>query len=109
MSTHPSEAEIQAEVLRVLGARPDLRLWRANTGAAIDPSTGRLIRFGVPGQADLSGILAGGRRLEIEIKSARGRQTPHQQFFGAMIVRFGGLYIVAHSLQDALSAIEEVL
>ena len=109
MSTHPSEAEIQAEVLRVLGARPDLRLWRANTGAAIDPSTARLVRFGVQGQADLSGILAGGRRLEIEIKSARGRQTPNQKFFGAMIVRFGGLYIVARSLQEALIAIEEVL
>ena len=109
MNTHPSEAEIQAEVLRVLGARPDLRLWRANTGAAIDAHTGRLIHFGVRGQADLSGILAGGRRLEVEIKSARGRQTPDQLFFGAMIARFGGLYIVAHSLQDALSAIEEVL
>ena len=109
MSRQPSEAEIHAEVLRVLGARPDLRLWRANTGAAIDTHTHRLIRFGVPGQADLSGILAGGRRLEIEIKSARGRQTPEQLFFGAMIARFGGLYVVAHSLQDALFAIEEVL
>ena len=105
----PSEAEIQAEVLRILGARPDLRLWRANTGAAIDPRTGRLIRFGAPGQADLSGILAGGRRLEIEIKSARGHQTQEQLFFGAMIARFGGLYVVVHSLQDALAAIEEVL
>jgi hypothetical protein len=108
MSQPQSESEIQAEILRVLGARPDLRLWRANTGVAFNPR-GRAVRFGVPGQADLSGILAGGRRLEIEIKNARGKQTPEQVHFGAMIVRFGGLYIVAHSLHEALTAIEEVL
>jgi hypothetical protein len=105
----PSEAEVQAEILRILGARPDLRLWRANAGAAIDPRTGRLIRFGVPGQADLSGILAGGQRLEIEVKGPHGRQRPEQRNFGAMIARFGGLYVLAHSLEDALSAIEEAL
>lgn len=103
------EADIQAAVLRVLGARPDLRLWRANSGAAIDPRTGRMVRFGLQGQADLSGILIGGRRLEIEIKGPRGRQTPEQQHFGAMIQRFGGLYVVAYSLQEALFAIEEAL
>ena len=104
----PSEAEIQAEILRILGARPDLRLWRANSGVAYKPQ-GRPVRFGVPGQADLSGLLAGGRRLEIEVKGPRGRQTPEQCHFGAMIARFGGLYIVAHSLPEALSAIQEVL
>lgn len=103
------EAELQQAILATLGARPDLRLWRQNTGMAFSPDGKRAVRFGVPGQADLSGILAGGRRLEIEIKGPRGRQTPEQMFFGAMIARFGGLYIVAHSLQDAVSAIEEVL
>ena len=33
----------------------------------------RLVRFGVPGQADLTGILPGGKRLEIETKSDTGR------------------------------------
>ncbi|MBO9539662.1 hypothetical protein J7643_03620 [bacterium] len=103
------EAEIQAAVLRVLGARPDLRLWRANSGAAIDSRTGRMVRFGIPGQADLSGILASGRRLEIEIKGPRGSQTPEQLHFGAMITRFGGLYVVAHSLEEAVFAVEEAL
>jgi len=102
------EAELQAEILRVLGGRPDVRLWRANTGAAQESVSGRLIRFGIPGQADLSGLLAGGRRLEIEVKGPRGQLSPAQQRFGAMITRFGGIYVVAHSLQDALAVIQEV-
>lgn len=103
------EADIQRAILLTLGSRPDLRIWRQNTGMAFSADGRQAVRFGIPGQADLSGILIGGRRLEIEVKGPRGRQTSEQQFFGAMITRFGGLYIVAHSLEEALSAIEEVL
>lgn len=99
-----SEKSIQNEILRVVGSRPDVRLWRANTGVAYAGT--RAVRFGVQGQADLSGIIAGGRRLEIEVKSARGRQTPEQRAFGEMIEKFGGVYIVARSVEDVLRRID---
>lgn len=99
-----TEAAIQSEIHRVIGSRADVRLWRRNIGAARDPRTYRLIRFGFPGQADLSGIWrrpdGAGIRLEIEVKGPRGRLTDKQRQFGEMIDRLGGVYIVARSVED---------
>jgi len=93
-----TEKEIQNAILRTFGTLPHLRLWRANVGVArIGP---RVVRFGIPGQADLTGILPDGRRLEIEVKSPTGRQSPDQQAFQRIIERFNGLYILARSVED---------
>jgi hypothetical protein len=92
------EKALQNDILRAFGTRPGLRLWRANCGVARMGE--RVIRFGIPGQADLTGILPDGRRLEIEVKSATGRQTPEQIAFEHMIERFNGIYILARSTND---------
>jgi hypothetical protein len=68
-----------------------------------------VVRFGVPGQADLTGILPGGLRLEIEVKSAGGRQTTEQQTYQRMIQRFGGMYVLARSAEDVQEALEAYL
>jgi hypothetical protein len=100
------ESQLQYEILRIFGARPDLRLWRSSTGKGISMDGRRVLSFGVTGQADLSGIVAGsGRRLEVEIKSATGRQSPEQVAFQAMIQRFGGIYVVARSIEDVERAL----
>lgn len=93
------EAEIQSAILRYLSTRnADLRAWRSNSGLA--RSADRAIRFGIPGQADISGILRGGRRLEIEVKSSKGTQSKRQKVFQRVIEQFGGLYILARSVAD---------
>jgi hypothetical protein len=92
------EKAIQNDILRAFGTLPAIRLWRANVGVARVGT--RVIRFGIPGQADLTGILPDGRRLEIEVKSATGRQTPEQLAFQNMIERFNGIYILARSTND---------
>jgi hypothetical protein len=92
------ERAIQNDILRAFGTLPRMRLWRANVGAARIGN--RLIRFGVPGQADLTGILADGRRLEIEVKSLTGRQTPQQVAFGRTIEKLNGIYILARCPDD---------
>ena len=98
-----TEHEIQNAILRYLSTRDDLRAWRQNTGVAeID---GRRVAFGVPGAADISGVLAGGRRLEIECKSAVGRQSNRQKAYEKMINRFGGLYVLARSVDDVRGAL----
>lgn len=98
-----TESSILREILLYLGTRTDLRAWRSNSGAAL----GRrgLVRFGVPGQADISGILVGGRRLEIEVKGPTGRMSDQQRKFRAMIECFGGLYILARSVDDVTQAL----
>lgn len=92
------ERNLINEILRYLATRDDVRAWRSNTGAAIDRK-GRMIRFGVPGQADISGILAGGRRLEIEVKIGITKQSKAQKQFQKMIERMGGLYILAYNVE----------
>jgi hypothetical protein len=101
-----TESDLVQAILLTFGARPDCRIWRANTGAMRDAS-GRVIRFGVPGQADISGLLAPtGQRLEIECKSRTGRQSPEQVAWQAMIERHGGIYILARSLDDVRAVLD---
>jgi hypothetical protein len=102
------ENEIQARIIAAIGSRPDVRIWRANTGAA-QMANGQFVRFGIPGQADLSGITDDGRRLEIEVKSATGRLRPDQIAFGTMIRKFGGIYIVARSVDEAVQKLNSAI
>lgn len=107
------EKAVQNAILREFGTRRDMRLWRANVGVARiggpRSAGGRIVRFGLPGQADLTGILPGGLRLEIEVKGAAGRQTEEQRAFQRMIERFGGVYVLARSVQDVWQAIGSYL
>ena len=84
--------------MRAYATREDMRLWRANVGAAM--FKGRLVRFGVPGQADLTGMLNNGIRLEIEVKADDGVQSDEQIDYQNMIQKFGGVYILARSVDD---------
>jgi len=99
-----AEKILQNKILRALGVRRDMRLWRQNTGVAF--YAGRTVRFGLPGAADLSGILSDGRRIEIEVKSPTGRQTKEQAAYQRMIERFGGLYVLARCLNDVEAALK---
>ncbi len=102
-----TEKQIQNAILRAFGTLPALRMWRSNVGVARIGR--RVVRFGIPGQADLTGILPGGRRLEVEVKSPHGRQSPQQRAFQRMIERFGGLYVLARSPDDVRDALREYL
>ena len=92
-------------ILLAVGSRPDVRLWRANTGVGVTPDGARIVRFGIPGQADLSGLLIDGRRLEIEVKMPGRTQSEAQLMFGEMILRYGGVYLLAHSVEEALAGV----
>lgn len=62
----PAEREVLAAVIEA-GAAVGIVLQRQNTGLATNPK-GQKVRFGQPGNADLTGTLPDGRRLEIEVK-----------------------------------------
>lgn len=107
------ELVIQQRLLLRFGARPDLRIWRQNTGQAWQPNTPqaraalkrlvdsmpgqfRPVQYGTPGAADVQGVLApAGRFVAIEVKAERGRLAEAQERWGAMVTKHGGLYVVA--------------
>ena len=90
------ELVIQSDLILMVSKTfaTDLTIWRNNTGAAFDRE-GRMIKFGVKGQADISGIMKPlGTRVEIEVKRPGGKQRPEQKQFGQMIQDHGGVYLV---------------
>ena len=64
------EHDIQTQILEFLKLK-GIVAWRSNTGASVFRNKGKnyFVRFGIPGQADITGILPDGRRLEIEVKT----------------------------------------
>lgn len=105
MIAHDNETAIMQRILLALGAHPACRIWRMNTGALPDQH-GRLIRFGVPGMADIIGLLRpSGRFLAIEVKTPTGRQSEQQRSFQRMVEAAGGLYVLARSVEEAVQAV----
>lgn len=100
-----TEADLVASILLKFGSHPDVRIWRANVLVAKD-ARGRVVRAGITGQADISGLLGPtGRRIEIECKSPHGRQSDEQRRWQAMIEDRGGLYVLARSTADVEAAL----
>jgi hypothetical protein len=104
------ESAIVNEVIRALYDEPGVWIWRNNCGVAKPPGARRAIRFGIPGQGDISGIvrldlgigLPVGVRLEVECKVPGGRQSPEQKDFQSKIQALGGCYLLVHSADEAL-------
>lgn len=102
-----SEASAQADTLVALQrAFPDGVFYRRNVGKARDPRSGRVIRFGIPGQADIAGVIAG-RAVEIEMKAPRGRQSVEQANWQRAVERAGGIYIIGRSAEEVIRALGE--
>jgi len=99
------EADRKRAILQYLALRRDLVAWPANTGAV--KVGGRFVRFGRPGQADITGALKGGRRLEIEVKSPKGVLSAAQKAFRADMQRVNALYILAYSVDDVIAGLKQ--
>lgn len=119
-----SERRVLAETLVALSAMPQTLIWRHNTGQGWQGrrvegkpgSTVRLehgmvilrnarpVKFGLEGSADIIGAHAG-RPLAVEMKAENGRQRESQILFERAWVRVGGIYILARSAEEAVSAL----
>lgn len=73
---------------------------------------GRKAQFkvvGLPGTADITGILADGRAVYIEAKREIGGEWSHaQQEFANMVGAMGGLYVLARSVDDIAPVLEAI-
>jgi len=97
---------VQRLIVEYLAARPGVFAWRQNTGGVF--RGGRYIQYGLPGQADISGILRGGRRLEVEVKRPGVKDAdPDQEAFRERIEDMGGLYVLADDVITVAHAIDQ--
>jgi hypothetical protein len=96
------------QVLLALGSRRDVRVWKNITGVFKNMHGDGLTRVGIVGSCDISGITASGKRLECEVKSGAGRLTKEQMLWRDMIVKFNGIWILARSVEQALSDFEKL-
>lgn len=100
------EIRLTAYILAQLNLLPRCYFWRQNTGVA--QAGDRTVRFGIPGQADITGVAAG-RRVEIEVKPPRGILRPEQRAFQKRVEDAGGVYLLARSLDDVLVPVRAIL
>jgi hypothetical protein len=101
-----SENVIQAEILLAIGRIPGLLIWRQNVGK-MRAANGRVVSFGVPGCPDIIGCYRG-RFIGIEVKTLTGKQREAQVRFQSALERAGGIYVIARSPDDALSALGQI-
>ena len=122
-----SEHAILNDVLMKVSAIPGAFIYRQNTGTAwqgrpVDVPPGEYVRvlpgmkilaearpidFGIEGGGDAVGH-RGGRAFQIETKALRGRQRERQIAFEREWVKHGGIYILARSADQAISAIRNI-
>jgi len=107
---------------------PLSRLFRQNTGSAypittfkralefikrdIMPPWFRPVQYGVVGQGDVGGwIHINGRAVvcHIEVKIGNDSQREAQVKFEATVKRCGGIYVIAHTLEDGMAALDEAV
>jgi hypothetical protein len=94
------EARIQKEIVQLLIVR--LRAVVAVTDAGMLAKMGLGMSCGIPtGWPDITACLPSlGRFLGVEVKAPGGRQSPEQKLMQARIEALGGLYILAHSVEE---------
>lgn len=136
MTEPKSEKKIQHEVLLAVNRKYKnrVRLWRNNVGkgfgawvvmkvmrllqagnseqALQELKQSRPVMFGVNGSPDLQGfiqIYGLAVYLGIEIKDHKGRQSDLQKNFEKMVNQFGGIYILARTVEGALEKLEHEL
>jgi hypothetical protein len=99
-----TEAATQRQLLAILGPVAGLHVERTNTGVAVDPRTGRHVRFGTPGAPDVR-LTVAGLAVAIECKSSTGRQSEQQRRWQAAHEAAGGVYLLC---RDAVATAREV-
>lgn len=107
MHNNRSEAHeiLVKELIVALSQTGVCRVWPQATGAAFRGEA--FIRYGILGGGDISGVIVGGQRLEVECKTGKGVLRKSQIAFGNMITKMGGLYIVARQIEPVVARVKE--
>ena len=98
------ESTIQKGIIDYLKTKGILH-WRANVGR-FRTDTGRYIRTGIPGLADIMSV-HDGTCYALEVKTPTGRQSQNQKKFQAEFEAAGGIYKIVRSIQDVKEVFED--
>lgn len=108
------EKDIQDQILSFLQYQRGF-FWRNNTGASkyegkdkFGNKKDRFIRYGKKGQCDISGILPDGRRFECEVKRPGNKPSEEQVTFIDAINYWGGVALIAYSLDDVVGIFKKL-
>ena len=100
-----SESEVLKAILELLARHPAVCFAHRQTVGAykIGPRT---IRYGMPGSADISGMLKDGRRLEIEVKRAGVKTASVLQLkYLNKINKYNGVGILASDVETVIQCL----
>lgn len=117
-----TESEIQAQILRALGSRPDVRLFRQNVGTGwvgnlinrlpngtVILAHARPLHAGLHvGSGDLLGwTIRDARALftSLEVKTLTGRPTADQINWRDQVLKSGGIAGIVRSVEEAVALI----
>lgn len=109
------EAPILRETLLALSALklPDGRraciVWRQQVGTFRWLHAEGVINVGTEGMADIGGVLADGRALQVEVKSTTGQLRPAQHSWREAMQRMGAVHLVVRDSETAVSRVLEAL
>lgn len=96
----------------MLRRRGLLDFWLVHSTGVFDPVRKIMRMRNSPydrlGQADIAGVLKGGRAFFIEVK-AKSKQSDHQKKFQEAVTHMGGFYLLAHSAQEVHDALKTLL
>jgi hypothetical protein len=109
MAGNTADHQRLVKLLLVAFSMPDVRVWPNVVGVFQRIKSDEMIRVGVVGSADISGIYKDGRRIEIEVKTGNAKQSKEQKKWQIMIEKFGGIFILARSVDGALNDFEKML
>jgi hypothetical protein len=93
-----TKQEIINDILNVLGQLSSLKIWANNQG--VKEFKKRNVRYGVPEQSDITGILPNGRRLDIIVSSRTGHISDEKLSLRSNLTHFKGVCIIAYSVHD---------
>ncbi len=112
MNNTEAHQQLVDDVLFAVGSLPYARCWPQINGLFRPLYREGKVKVGVNGMADVGGIFqvilkdtlhSPGVRLEIECKTGGGKLSKDQKNYRDMIVRFGGIYIQARSVEQVLT------
>jgi hypothetical protein len=100
-------SELVNKILLEIGATEYCRVWKNHTGLATPIGRSQPMHFGLPGSADIIGILKNGKFLAIECKTGAAKQSKKQIKFEKMIRTFCGVYLLVRESDSVLPLIQE--
>jgi hypothetical protein len=83
-------------------SKRDALVWKNATGVARALKNDQIIRYGLNGSPDIIGMTPSGIFLGVECKVGRDTQRPEQINFERAVIKRGGIYVLARSLEDVL-------